>query len=446
MPTRQTGTINFITTNPSTAAYDEGIAAAQKSHLDDLAIGAKMLDNAENLAAAPSRLRKVRADTDRAVADAAVATGTVDPRIAQAQSAASLAGTNAYVAGQTAPYKIDEAAFGARTARAGADVAVETAPVKVETARTGLRTAKAHALTAEMDGFYKSLDLANSGRVDEAKAVAQATGQQIPDVVFQNAEVRAAISAAAQRAKEAYPNRPRDQQTFIQGYIQDMAQRRQGGQAANAPAAPYQVPGAPEPPEDTTKSSYEIVHRQETDANGQPVVRSYTFNKTTGEFEPVEGSGAFTRAAGAGGGAAGRQSVFQQKQAAFLAVYPGDNQGALDYASGRRQLSDPEIAKSAFSLATREIANNQMLKFKGQAEQTAAIQKRAAEIAQTLRTGFGGAAAPAAGAPAGGPGQPPGLGTREQPYQGSTQDHVNWFKTQAPAGSVIIINGKPYTK
>lgn len=44
------------------------------------------------------------------------------------------------------------------------------------------------------------------------------------------------------------------------------------------------------------------------------------------------------------------------------------------------------------------------------------------------------------------PGAPSGGGTKDDPYQADSQEHINWFKASAPKGAVITINGKLYTK
>lgn len=43
-------------------------------------------------------------------------------------------------------------------------------------------------------------------------------------------------------------------------------------------------------------------------------------------------------------------------------------------------------------------------------------------------------------------GKPKGAGTRADPFQAAAQADVDWFRQHAPAGSVIIVNGKAYTK
>ncbi|RJF80959.1 hypothetical protein D3877_12050 [Azospirillum cavernae] len=49
-------------------------------------------------------------------------------------------------------------------------------------------------------------------------------------------------------------------------------------------------------------------------------------------------------------------------------------------------------------------------------------------------------AAPATTAP------PSGKGTQTEPFQATTQADIEWFKSSAPKGAVIVVNGKPFTK
>lgn len=41
---------------------------------------------------------------------------------------------------------------------------------------------------------------------------------------------------------------------------------------------------------------------------------------------------------------------------------------------------------------------------------------------------------------------PPGAGTNSSPFRATTQAHIDWFRTQAPAGTVIEVNGQLFTK
>lgn len=93
--------------------------------------------------------------------------------------------------------------------------------------------------------------------------------------------------------------------------------------------------------------------------------------------------------------------------------------------------------------------------------------RRTQEIYQQLKTGkapnaddkgkpaadSGGGGAPDAGGKGAagqeqktGGGAPKGAGTRANPYKASTQAEVDWFKSSAPAGAVIDVNGTLYTK
>ncbi|WP_395452826.1 hypothetical protein ACHMW5_02255 [Azospirillum melinis] len=57
------------------------------------------------------------------------------------------------------------------------------------------------------------------------------------------------------------------------------------------------------------------------------------------------------------------------------------------------------------------------------------------------------AAAPAAQGEAPSVAKPPaGKGTQAEPFQAASQSDIEWFKTSAPKGAVIIVNGKPFTK
>jgi hypothetical protein len=96
-----------------------------------------------------------------------------------------------------------------------------------------------------------------------------------------------------------------------------------------------------------------------------------------------------------GGGAA--NSVFAQKTAAWLALHPGDQKGALDYAGGHKQLSDTDLSKSAYTLAESELKSLAI----PPDDPSAWVDKRSKEIATKLR------GAQAATPPAGGGGAVP---------------------------------------
>lgn len=367
--------LRLIEANPATEAYQRGTQFAQQQKANDLQIEGRMLSNAENMAAAPHRLRTVEASAD--------------------------------VAGVNAQYAAPRAAAGLRSAEAGATTAEVNARYAEPNAAAGLRQKNAAALNAEMQGFYKSLDLLNAGDPASAAEVARMTGQALPPEVVQDAELRQAVTQIAARAQQLYPNRPADQQQFIQGQMHGLKERAEKGEQIFTPTTPYEMPqDAPQPPEISSASG-------------------------------------------------GRASVFQQKQAAWLAVHPNDHQGALSYASGRTVLTDTQRMNMASQIMAREFQGQFMI-------DPARKQQRVQQIYQELMGLEGGGAgtmappptgtpaAPAAPAAPGQQGQaaPPmqGAGTREQPFQATTQDQIEWFKQSAPAGSVLSVEGKLYAK
>lgn len=90
-------------------------------------------------------------------------------------------------------------------------------------------------------------------------------------------------------------------------------------------------------------------------------------------------------------------SLFMYKQQAWLTTHPGDAQGALDYAQGKRTLSPQEVQKYAITQASRELYDTTLSDpgFQPEGGPEAWINKKAAEIAaQITQAGPPGAAAP----------------------------------------------------
>lgn len=129
---------------------------------------------------------------------------------------------------------------------------------------------------------------------------------------------------------------------------------------------------------------------EQTNPDGTKSTRLYQFSSRGGAPQLVDvGEGASLAPKA---GAAGRSSVFQQKQSAWLQLHPEDQQGALEFASGRRQMGLPDQQKAATQIATSELTKGQLAP-----PSPGAIQKRAEEIMRGW-TGQGGTAAPAAAA------------------------------------------------
>lgn len=178
--------LNFITRNPATDAFNEGMRIQQQRRSNELSMEAQRLRNQETEAGMSSRLRKLQVDADYA-----------EPR-----------------------------------------------------ARAGLRSANAAALNTEMQGFYKSLDLLNAGDVLGAQEVARRTGHELPPAVVNNAQVRAIVTGIAEQAKASYPNRPNLQQTFIAAQIKDLDDQVKRGASLDMIGQRYKVlPDVPPPPD-----------------------------------------------------------------------------------------------------------------------------------------------------------------------------------------------------
>jgi hypothetical protein len=190
---------DFITTNPAVDEFNRANAVATQQQNADLEQQGKQTANAQaaltlktTAAEAPSKLKMLNAQADTAATTA-----------------------------QYAP-----------------------AEARAKIAEMNTRTAQVH-----VENFYKSLDLLNSGDIDGAQAFAAKNGETLPPEVVQNAQVRAAVSQIAAKAKEIYPNRPKDQMAYMHSYISTMAAQQAQGKPINDPTAPYTVPNAPEPPE-----------------------------------------------------------------------------------------------------------------------------------------------------------------------------------------------------
>jgi len=411
--TRGSRDLDFITGNPAMEAYQAG----QKFDTDQ---ETKTLANDFSRASNPTRLRQMNlnADTTAAelpghVADTTVKVGTVPYRIQEQANTARAGVANA------------------DTAEATRDVAVATVPDKIQQ-QGPLRTRldEAHATNAEMEPLHKELALLERGDIQGAIYAAAARGQTIPTEVLNDATTRQYYVEAGKYAEKMYPNRPQAQHDsilmFLEGVKRAKAAALATGQPESAfdPASLFSVPGAPTPAETSGAHNFDVINRSETDENGKPVVRSYKIDKRTGEMTPVEGEGGFSRATGAGAG--GSKSVYTQKRMDWLSVHPGDEQGALDYAAGRRQLSGAELVRSARAQAIQEINGNMQLKFKADVERNAAINRRADENLQRMQEAnqLQKTARPGASMNIPQPGQisMKGNGTQGAPYQVQTKE------------------------
>jgi hypothetical protein len=94
------------------------------------------------------------------------------------------------------------------------------------------------------------------------------------------------------------------------------------------------------------------------DAEGKPTKGIYQFNPDTGRYD-IFTPGITKGAAGAGGSNGG---VSKWRHDAWLALHPEDKQGALDYASGKKQMGSAEVVKAAHAIVDREMKNDPSIK------------------------------------------------------------------------------------
>jgi hypothetical protein len=205
-----TSLVDFITSNPATDEFNRANKLADEEQTRDVANKTAQFNLQTAQSQAPLKLKQLTAETD-------------------------LAGTRAQTAAAQAPY-------------AGPQAAAQLAQTRTATANSisemNNRTAKLH-----MDAFVQGLELLDRGDVEGAKRIAASVGDTIPDPVIQNSQMRAGIKNITATAQQFYPNRPKDQMTYIHAHLHELAAQQQGGQQVNPQTTPYeQVPGAPEIP------------------------------------------------------------------------------------------------------------------------------------------------------------------------------------------------------
>lgn len=169
-------------------------------------------------------------------------------------------------------------------------------------------------------------------------------------------------------------------------------------------------------------------------------------------------------AGGRAGGAGSSGGVSKWKHDAWLAAHPGDVNGALEYASGRKQMSAFDANKAAMTMAQRDIANNLGLTGKPAAVRDAEMKRLteqyrtdlmrgmpatgaapASAVAPAASPGAAGPTAPAPGAPpaaAAPPPPPPRPSTvpKDAKVQRSKSDPTK-FRWLAPDGSTYSADG-----
>lgn len=424
----------FITKNPAL----EEFRTQRKSDTEDETLR-QVLD--ERTAAAPSRLRKVSSEADLE--------GT---RAAGAAAELPYVGSNAQIANQSNREQLDERTAGApsrlRNLNAGAGLAethaqtaAAEAPYAGPKAAVGLRQATATAKHAEMEPQYKAIELAAKGDVAGAKQIAAAAGVNIPDEFWNDRELTNAISHGVKYVETAFPNRPRDKDTWMKKYREYLTGLRQGGQSISDPGLPYHFDKGPQPQEigGTGANRFQAFPGEGTDEEGKPVKGLTVFNRqdSTSEFRP--GATITSRA----GSSAGRPPA-DVAMAEWLIKNGVVNSPEEAWNTVRRARSNPDMERQKFySNALRATYGN------------------AAKAKQITEEFFGGPAPtgrqpPPARAPAAAPQRPdlmtPGDGGRPldiqippapfgvPPGSSYSPSRQMW---RSPDGRVFDMNGRP---
>jgi hypothetical protein len=168
------------------------------------------------------------------------------------------------------------------------------------------------------EGSRLMLGALKDGDVELAKYTAQQYGLNVPDEMWSNKNVVMQLRTAGNLAKQL-SIKDEHAVAFAHGYVEALA--------AGAPVQQAVMQGLAKVP----KNGFEV--------KGHVVAEdgTVTFYDKNGE---TKDSGIKARPTGGRGGAG---SVYEVKRNAWLAVHPGDQQGALDYASGKKQIPPEQI-------------------------------------------------------------------------------------------------------
>lgn len=183
------GGINFIRSNPGTDAFHQGMQQADQRRQSMLTAEAQGMRNLMQEAEAPFQMRNTVANTAVNESNARVTQATEGDRV---------------------------------------------------------RLSSLNTTNAELQGFYRSLELLNQGDVEGARFVASQYGQQIPEGVIQNRQLARQLDNIAKQAQAQYPNSPRKQQEYIAAAIAGLNDATQGAARRSDPGYHLQVPNAPQ--------------------------------------------------------------------------------------------------------------------------------------------------------------------------------------------------------
>jgi hypothetical protein len=450
--------LQFISFNPASAAFNEGQDRSERRRAQDLQMRRGEFDLSE----------AQRQSAENQGVDAAIREGLTPPPVARPQAPAP--GPVDQVRGQ-GPQRIESAPLPPTQA---APVAAPQAAAPQQ--RVGTQVANRLAQTQgggraalqlrQGDEKQKDADetrvfhyLSNPNTAHLGMDLANRIGMQIPQQLASNN----AFWQGTAIAKQLYPDNPAAAQKFVTAFSQGG-----GGDVQAATQAGVQAAGAPVKRRryGTVQGDDGIVFYDVEDPShqiaGPAQTRGQFVTDDSGNMqflrqgrlkaEPVTNAAGQPLSGQRFGQRGAQSSVFQQKRSAWLAAHPGDEQGALAYASGTKQVDPATELRIASGIAKIELGNAPDPTLSTPAQRDAyqtALQNRAKEIVQSWRPTqqpSAPQAAPAMPAPAARPGVAapqapampapamPAMGTRESPAMPQTEDEFNAL----PSGAVYV--------
>ena len=232
--------VNFITGNPALDAYLKANKATSEQEKTAAEVAYLKQHTQQSEQEQPTRLRKLGAEATTAETEAQTGKATAPYAAPQAQSKTRLNAAEA-----------TKAETEAQTGQATAPLAVPTAKARLDQIKAGVAEMDVNTANVRIGIFQKELAQAATGDIEGAKAIATAGGlQPFSDHALQDAQTRSTISNTIATAQELYPNRPKDQLTYIASHLAMLGDQKKQGQAPNPQTSPYeQAPGQPAVPE-----------------------------------------------------------------------------------------------------------------------------------------------------------------------------------------------------
>lgn len=232
--------------------------------------------------------------------------------------------------------------------------------------QTSARAGAVEQRKLEAEGHKMWVAALKEGDVKMAQQIGKQYGLNIPDQIYNDRGMAIDMRVAANMTKTMGITDDRAA-SFVSKYMEARHNGADQGVAARAAAAAAESIGG--------KAAHWYV-----DENRNVVALDAHNNPVAGKGGPKARETRYEMYPPNAGGAGGKQSVFQQKQAAWLALHPSDAAGALEFASGRRQATTFEIQKSATAAAAREERSDPRAAIRGWTPEQRA--RRTQEIAR----------------------------------------------------------------